>query len=211
MMWHTRRMVCLLLPLDHAESPTRTPRSCCASAIEGARLDVVVDDYDLVSGNDFIGRCVVPLGPLGDKKVWRQYHALLPQEGGNKTQAAAVKPTTPGGTPHAGPAAAAAAAATDATPEEGALGELELLCRWRYSPEVDPDGVIPFACEATADALWQELYAREKRLKKVAKKIDKAALLADVAAKAAANGDGDADEHAKAARDAAAVAAEVRA
>ena len=41
-----------------------------------AKLAIVCDDYDMGSGNDFLGRCEVDLEPLKDREERREWHAL---------------------------------------------------------------------------------------------------------------------------------------
>ena len=44
---------------------------------EGAGLEIVVDDYDALGANDFMGQVHVPLGPLNDKLRHRSWHSLV--------------------------------------------------------------------------------------------------------------------------------------
>ena len=44
-------------------------------------LDIKVEDWDLIGGNDLIGRLSLPLFPMEDKKVYRGWHTLRGEDG----------------------------------------------------------------------------------------------------------------------------------
>ena len=93
---------------DWASSPLpsnrHTRRARCGD------LEVLVEDWDRLSGNDFMGRLDPPLAldELRDKARVRRWFALAP-----------------------------AAGETRQTEREKARGEVELVLRWRYNPSLD--------------------------------------------------------------------------
>lgn len=48
---------------------------------EGDTLEVLVEDYDLVSANDFMGSVVVAARDLADRRCHRAWHRLLRKDG----------------------------------------------------------------------------------------------------------------------------------
>jgi Ca2+-dependent lipid-binding protein/Ran GTPase-activating protein (RanGAP) involved in mRNA processing and transport len=71
-------------------------------------LEIIVDDWDLSSGNDFMGRCVIPIKPLKHKKAVRKWYTLAPEATGDTLW-----------------------------PDLEKFGEVELLLKWWYNPALD--------------------------------------------------------------------------
>ena len=88
----------------------------------------VVDDWDLMSGNDFMGKFWIELQPLAARTLVRRWYALRPEGAARKAGASAV----------AGKQARAAA-------EDASLGKVELACRWLHLKQFDlppPDVMV---------------------------------------------------------------------
>ncbi|KAJ1450927.1 hypothetical protein M885DRAFT_531139 [Pelagophyceae sp. CCMP2097] len=51
------------------------------ASLATSNLELVVEDYDLIGSNDFMGKCAVPLEGLKDRKVHRAFYALSAQDG----------------------------------------------------------------------------------------------------------------------------------
>ena len=75
-------------------------------------VEVTVDDWDQISGNDFLGKCWVHARDHSDRKLRRAWYRLVPQKASHNQ-------------PDADDAAKAP------------LGKLELACRWVFLPEFD--------------------------------------------------------------------------
>ena len=91
-------------------------------------LEVVVDDWDLLSGNDFMGRVPIKVGQFADRQRHKQWYKL---RGNAKPGASSPSRGGGGGSPGGG------------EPEEGGeatakdRGEVQLMTRWVYNPELD--------------------------------------------------------------------------
>ena len=129
-------------------------------------LDVRVDDYDLASGNDFMGRAAVALSDLGDAflrerkpvRLWLNLGAEKKEK--EEKAVAAPSPSKPATPPAAtttadtggkgkkkkkkGEEAASAPMAPppleDDDPEE--RGRIELILRWAHNPRLVPPALV---------------------------------------------------------------------
>ncbi|KAH8045413.1 C2 domain-containing protein [Aureococcus anophagefferens] len=59
----------------------RVPLPLAAAMADGASLELVVEDYDMLSKNDFMGKALIPLAGLEDKKTRRAWYALGDEQG----------------------------------------------------------------------------------------------------------------------------------
>ena len=71
-------------------------------------IEIIVDDWDAASGNDFMGRLVIPIKPLKHKRAVRQWYTLAPEATGDTLW-----------------------------PDLEMCGEVELLLKWWYNPALD--------------------------------------------------------------------------
>jgi len=85
-----------------------------ADKADDAELVLVVDDWDMASGNDFMGQVKIPIGPLRGQPSTRGWYPLLDSDKNN-----AKKNEGKGGDEHL-----------------KTQGEIELKIRWLFNPEL---------------------------------------------------------------------------
>ena len=116
-----------------ALNPVWTESFSWAVEDEAAIFELTVEDHDPLSGNDFMGRCAVPLKTLGNRKIHRGWHRLIgPKEADGKKRRQAAKGGGGGGG------------------EETAArrrGRVDLALRWVHNPKL----VVPVPKEFLKD------------------------------------------------------------
>ena len=126
-----------------ALNPVWTESFSWAVEDEAAIFELTVEDHDPLSGNDFMGRCAVPLKTLGNRKIHRGWHRLIgPKEADGKKRRQAAKGGGGGGG------------------EETAArrrGRVDLALRWVHNPKL----VVPLPCELEASELHFDRPANE--------------------------------------------------
>ena len=125
------------------------------SGQEEPSVELLVEDWDRLSGNDFMGRLEIPLAAFRDRQRDRRWWKLLgppapPPEGddnGDDDDSASVsaqlrkgaKGLLGGGGGGGGGGGVVAKKKTTGGQLEVSRGELELVLRWGYNTELEPD------------------------------------------------------------------------
>ena len=103
-------------------------------------VEVIVDDWDQLSGNDCMGKCFIDVKELKNRKLHRRWYALLPPSTSKPNQAA-VDDESVSEYSSEGEYGAEFLDHANKAP----LGKLELACRWLYLPDFDlpvPDQML---------------------------------------------------------------------
>ena len=103
-------------------------------------VEVIVDDWDQLSGNDCMGKCFIDVKELKNRKLHRRWYALLPPSTSKPNQAA-VDDESVSEYSSEGEYRAEFLDHANKAP----LGKLELACRWLYLPDFDlpiPDQML---------------------------------------------------------------------
>jgi Ca2+-dependent lipid-binding protein len=101
-------------------------------------VEVTVDDWDQLSGNDCMGKCYIDVKELKNRKLHRRWYALLPPNSKKPDQADESDVSEYSSEGEYG------AEFMDHA-NKAPLGKLELACRWLYLPDFDlpvPDQML---------------------------------------------------------------------
>ena len=101
-------------------------------------VEVIVDDWDQLSGNDCMGKCFIDVKELKNRKLHRRWYALLPPNSKKPDQADESDVSEYSSEGEYG------AEFMDHA-NKAPLGKLELACRWLYLPDFDlpvPDQML---------------------------------------------------------------------
>ena len=117
-------------------------------------IEVRVDDWDQLSGNDCMGRCWIDVGELRNRKLHRRWYALLPEKSMKPEQYEQSESSSSGGSEDTSSASSESDAEHVPPPSnDPGLGKLELAVRWMYLPDFD----LP-----VPDQMKKEQYPHEK-------------------------------------------------